>query len=113
MAAPARVDFLADAADLYNVWATELGITVAFERLSHREQTAWIKVVDLAGDGALRTEPDPECANCLEPLVCVCCGVTSCPDCGEKSSLKCFDCWIDEWDLEFCTGASLCIGESR
>ena len=93
-----------DASLLYNAWALENGVTVAWERLTNRQQQAWLIVVDLANDGldsSLLLEPKCDCGR---PLTCsVCDDFNECPRCGRWGHICC----------DLCSFQALCIGESR
>lgn len=110
---PAEVLLRKDASMLYNAWALENGLTVAWEWLTDRQQRAWLIIVDLANDG-LDSAPEQEqvCVFCEADLVCPDCGRFECMGCGKHEPIfRCGDCWFKLLDWEMLGG--FCIGESR
>lgn len=110
---PAETALRSDASLLYNTWACELGISIAWERLSDREQRAWFKVVDLAADDLDSREPDTECLCGREMACTVCDDWQECSGCETFGTLRCEACWFAQFVWEYSDALSLNVGESR
>ena len=70
---------------VYNVYAGVMGISIAWEKLTPKEMTAWLSAVEFL-------QADPGCDKCGEGLLCIDCdteAVFSCPECSHHPVLEC------------------------